>query len=497
MTRTLFVTLSAVPLAASLAVSSPAYAQTSVRVGNAATLKAEIDKANLRPVGTDNFIYLDPGTYLMDGIPHIKRTIRLIGANAATTVISGAKSCTKRNKDRLPARLEYLFGDESGTMNKRLLFDKEMKYEVCVPAGQTLSVFNPVIHSLFYVDGGGLLWLQGVTVRDGMSTRIGGGAIHNEGTLVVQVSTIAHNHSSWGGGGGIYNAGTAYVYDSTIRQNFAHASEGGGIFNDAGGYLEISHSTVSGNAGACAGGIYNGDTVRKGDIGGPMYITNSTISNNKAVQLKDAHSAECEKSAGGILHFGSFDSWLKNVTVTENLDFTGRPLATGGIAASRRGGSTPLGGINPLNTLVVNNRKAAELYWSSILGRPVVAGTLSECYDTIYTAGGNLVGTTASSRASCSLVALMYPYKADVIVSTAADPGLDTELIDNGGNTCTHALKSGSLAVNRGWPKGSTGQFALDEYDQRWVKRQDQSDIGSYSFTQSSGNRLGLQCTSW
>jgi hypothetical protein len=80
--------------------------------------------------------------------------------------------------------------------------------------------------------------------------RIAGGAFGNSGTAYLARTLICSNDHS-----GIYNVGTLVVDSSAICFNLAESSEAGGIQND--GILAMTNSTISGNLGGNAGGIFN------------------------------------------------------------------------------------------------------------------------------------------------------------------------------------------------------------------------------------------------
>jgi|GEM_PF-1890571 len=100
-----------------------------------------------------------------------------------------------------------------------------------------------------------------------------GGAIINrsQGTLNVSNSTLSHNSVAGGGGGAIFSDGTVTVSDSIIKDNSSDYY-GGGIAS--GGPLTISNSTVSRNSALRGGGI---------DSGGPLIVSYSTFEDNSAV----------------------------------------------------------------------------------------------------------------------------------------------------------------------------------------------------------------------
>jgi hypothetical protein len=106
----------------------------------------------------------------------------------------------------------------------------------------------------------------------------GGGVNNASGTLIIINSTVRGNSADGGGGGISSYDGTLTITGSTIADNFALFA-GGGI--SASGTIEISDSTISGNA---AGGGDNHIPGQGGGIftGGTLTINNSTISWNTA-----------------------------------------------------------------------------------------------------------------------------------------------------------------------------------------------------------------------
>ena len=258
--------------------------------------------------------------------------------------------------------------------------------------------------------------ISDLTIRHGnLLGGLNGGGILNQGSLTVTASTIAHN--SGFNGGGIFNSGgTLTVNSSLFKGNVA--SSGGGIFNSAGGTLTLTESTLTHNLAVFAtlggGGIYNTDSTldlnrctisgnaarRGGGIysdGGSVTSTNSTVSSNVGVF-----------EGGGIYNQGSATVTMTNSTVTGNISGTG-----GGVF-----------NISP-GTVVLENTIIAD--------HP--AG--SDCSGPGFTSLGN----NLDSNNSCNLT--------DPGDLTGVAPLLGS-LQDNGGPTETHALLSGSPAINAG-----------------------------------------------
>jgi len=227
-------------------------------------------------------------------------------------------------------------------------------------------------------------------------------------------------------GGSIYNLGTLNLNNVSIDNNYA-GNVGGGIYNA--GSVNVTNSTISGNTAEVAGGgIYNA---------GDASLVNVTISGNHM-----STSSEDIVGGGGFVN-ASGNANFTNVTIAEN--GTNAPEGSGGNLRST-GGSLLI-----KNTLIAN---------------PLADGN---CYGTIISLGNNL-----SSDGSCGLSP-----STDIVTFNA---GLGA-LRDNGGETLTHALISGSPAIDA----GETLEYPPT--DQRGVSRSFgvSFDIGAYEST-TSGN---------
>ena len=150
--------------------------------------------------------------------------------------------------------------------------------------------------SLFRVDSGATLELVGVTLRNGKSASGFGGAIRNDGTLIITDSKLHDNHATGHSdvGGAIYNDndGTVIVTTSTFNDNSAIASiqsrsgRSGGAIHNAGGVVIVTASTFGGNR-AESNSTSPDDLV---DTGGAIYsglfgtvvVTASTFGGNSA-----------------------------------------------------------------------------------------------------------------------------------------------------------------------------------------------------------------------
>ena len=277
------------------------------------------------------------------------------------------------------------------------------------------------------VGGGGTATIAGLAITNGNAENDWGGGIYNESSmLTVSNCTISGNSASgtFGLGGGVFNDvgfsnGMLEVLNCTISGNSA-GDNGGGIYNYGGGMtatLKVLNSTLSGNsAHFYGGGIY---TISAYDGSAPADVLNSTFSGNSAGRF-----------GGGIYNrvFNGGSSPLKilNSTFSDNSAFGG---PSGGIA--NFSGTLQLG--------------------STILN----ASSISNDSGTIASLGYNLSSEDGGGFLTAT---------GDQINTT---PMLGP-LQDNGGPAFTHALLTGSPAIDAGDPNFDPNAFNPPMlYDQR------------------------------
>jgi hypothetical protein len=165
---------------------------------------------------------------------------------------------------------------------------------------------------IFYVQRGGNLTLNRVTVKNGKNV-FGGGIVVDGILRLVNGSYISNNQGTAGGGifvgGNILGGGIIEIKHSTVSNNLAYY--GGGIFADNGATTEIIKSRITGNravqqtepvSSGWGGGIANVG------FGSSLVIRDSLIDRNSAVQ------------GGGIYHNTGkavvFNSIVSNDTAT-------------------------------------------------------------------------------------------------------------------------------------------------------------------------------------
>ncbi|HXU38061.1 MAG TPA: HYR domain-containing protein [Blastocatellia bacterium] len=304
------------------------------------------------------------------------------------------------------------------------------------PGVFSITVSGNHASRVFEVNGKVTVMISGLTISDGNSMSVAEGAgISNLGTLTLSNVVLSGNSTTGSaGGGGIFNNGFAMLTITNCTLSGNSAAFGGGIENL--GTLTITSSTLSGNsARADGGGILNN--------GGTLTITNSTLSGNTAQQ-----------QGGGIFQ-------VLNAMGTANISFT---TLSGNSATLNGGGifNAAPNTVNIKNSIVANSTSGGDCSNS---------GTF------------NATGVNFTTNGTCPGFTVVTPAQLNL-----------GPLQNNGGNTETHALLPGSVAIDAapdctdvfGTPERPKvgAPMAVVTTDQRGVGRPQGSacDVGSYEF---------------
>ena len=285
------------------------------------------------------------------------------------------------------------------------------------------------------------------TVRGSTIRGNGRYGIENRGTLLLTNSTVSGN-GNFEGGVGITNSGVAEITRSTVQGNGVNDEDpdfdlqGVGITNEKAGTLTLTESTVSDNGG---GGVVSSGTAD---------ITKSLIYNNGADDL-DSDGGDGD----GITNQGAMT--LTNSTVTNNSGIGIRNLTNGTLEIAYstiafNGGTFYIG---------ISNDAAPEAV--TFFGT-IIAEDFS-CTRPITSKGYNI---TSSEPGDCGIL-----QDTDI---TGTDGGL-TPPADNGGPTLTRALQEDSPALDK-----IPADVCKVETDQRGVSRPqgEACDIGAFEVEQ-------------
>lgn len=342
----------------------------------------------------------------------------------------------------------------------------------------------------------GHLELDTVSVTNNVGTYAGGG-IASTGTANIRNSQITSNTGERGGGIALETPGTSGFFpnaiaDSVISRNFAllggglylsahdttvtttivsdnFASEGGGGV-DVTSSLELDQSSITGNRTDGNGGGLN---MEQGTY---LSMSKSTIGQNSS------------SNNGGGLHCD-----LYSVCAIRQSTFTGNFAADsgGGIASNAYFGWVSIEG-STFTSNTARRGKGGGIHISDGtlgLARTLVAGNVNQngqdevAVEAWVEASGthNLIGHDGISGASGYQLGA-----SDIVPSVPVQLILDTVAKNNGGTTVTHALKSGSPAVDAAPSQDCTGKT-----DQRGFPRNyngsngitsNECDIGSFEF---------------
>ncbi|MBS9395042.1 MAG: hypothetical protein HEQ29_18585 [Dolichospermum sp. LBC05a] len=287
---------------------------------------------------------------------------------------------------------------------------------------------------VFQVLDGGQLSLQNVMVTGGNISSDGGGIrVDSNAALDLYNSTVTGNKASgfFNRGGGIYNSGFVYLRNGSIVSNNIAAGdssqEGGGIYN-SGGTLIATNSTISNNE----GGVYGGGIST---VSGSVTLINTTVRGNSA------------GNGGGINSNGTSVALL-NTTISGN----SANSSGGGIYASTNGVFNLINSTVTKNTAISTEYGGGGIYSLSAtvnLKNTIVAGNINSNAPDLLS---SFLSSALFNGNNNNLIGNLTGAKGTVGTGTDIvnpNPGLGP-LQNNGGLTLTHALLSGSPAINAG-----------------------------------------------
>jgi uncharacterized repeat protein (TIGR01451 family)/CSLREA domain-containing protein len=304
----------------------------------------------------------------------------------------------------------------------------------------TLSAGELEISTTVTIQGPGV---DRLAISGGESSRVFN--ITGSGQVTLSDLTVRDGRVSGENGGGIYNSGSLLLDHVAVLTNAITAgsfTDGGGIYNS--GWLTVTHSAIISNASL-------GDNGRGGGVAnssGTAVLINSTVSGNYA-----------STSGGGVINAGTALLTSTHSTIANNE------------AVGVQGGGIYI------ETVVTNT----TFLKNTILADNIADGTGGDCYALLPTAppvslGYNLV---ENPNNGCNLV------ETGDELNQAPNLGL---LQNNGGQTPTHALLTGSPA-NDAIPVGTNGCHDTITTDQRDYLRVGPCSMGALEY---NGIRLTL-----
>ncbi len=313
-----------------------------------------------------------------------------------------------------------------------------------------------------YSGGGGIYTRSGDVTLTGSSLSgnsttgnygYGGGIYTINGSVTLTGSTLSGNSTSGNGadGGGIRTiSGSVTLTNSTLSGNSTsgYGADGGGIYTTFGS-VTLTDSTLSGNS--TAGNVAYGGGIRS--FSGSVMLTNSTLSGNEVTGAF---------SDGGGLWFDDSVVSIVNSTITGN-------------TASGAGGG--------LRMLADSFDKKLTIHNSIIAGNtaptnpdftaPTSPATNLEVRFSLI---GNNQGTSLTASATPDANGNLIGAPAALINPLLGPLGF------NGGSTQTHALLTGSPAINAGSNALVSATILNDQRGAPFVRQSGGVDIGAYEF---------------
>jgi hypothetical protein len=501
----LFMALALVLMALLLAVAGPAQAATftvdnggdssaanaCAAAADDCSLRGAISQAN-GAVGTDTIDFA-PGistvTLTTVGTPHEDNNVSGDLDIRDDLTLNGGSGVTIQGGTGWSERVIDIIGNTVALRTDVTISDATIRNGNATVGGIESSKGGGIqVNGNATVSGGAALTLVQSTVTDNTAVGIGGGIYDAGGSsITLQDSTVSNNtagNNVNGGGGGISSSGPLTISGSRVTGNEG-VDLGGGIFVGSPATLDMTGSTVSGNTAASSGSNTNGGGIWSQ---GSVTLTRSTLSNNTA----EGSTTGAGEGGGLWAGFGS-STQIVNTTVSGN-------TAKNGSNANADGKG---GGIYFSTTLTLANATIA----SNKAGDPGTGGR-----------GGGIFGDSGSSTTLRN--SIIAANNADISPNFAATPTsqgynllgenpgnltttdivnanpLLAPLADNGGPTQTHALLTGSPAIDAAnpAPPGDPAP-ACEANDQREVARlQDgdgdttaRCDIGAFEKAGGSG----------
>jgi hypothetical protein len=384
---------------------------------------------------------------------------------------------------------------------------KEYHRLFSIPEGATAELrgFSVQNGALLAEDGAGIANNGTLTIRDCVISRNtagdlsgdspldfgSGGGIRNTGELAIIDSTISQNGSSWRDGGGISNAGEMTIVNSIVSRNGASDGRGGGIDNASSASLTITNSIISENwASLCSLCSYVGGGISNA---GEMTIVNSIVSDNEGIGIENtggtavlARSTVTRSNGNGIDNAGEMaviDSTVSENSVYENggAGIVNRETLTlvnstvTGNSADSYGGGIWNNGTLTLRSSTVTGNTAGEqgsavyAYEGSVIDTALTlidGDCASFVDDAIWISNGHNIESPSDT---CG-----FDQPTDQVDVTEGELNLGP-LQDNGGPTMTHALLSGSVAIDH----IPADMCAVTE-DQRGEPRDSMCDVGAF-----------------
>lgn len=350
----------------------------------------------------------------------------------------------------------------TGPGSGSLAIDGNVTSRIFNVTGGVVSISGLKLQNGVDADGGGIhnettLSLSDIVV-DSCSSSTDGGGIWNSSTITAENVTVSNNVATLTGAG-LYNNGTASWDGGAITSNAA-VNEGGGVWND--GTATLTDVQISGNSSdtAAGGGAFNAGTLTLVEC---AVFSNTTVT-GEGMAIKNSSTTLNITRSTVSNHVQSSSTAIDN-------DFGTVVIANSTISTNTMGVLNNVGAVGFSNCTVVLNTT----------GIGQASGSIGQFYDTIL--AGNTLDYDGDTADAISLGHNIFGVNTNPITTTTGDLSILTfgglvmgPLQNNGGPTNTHALLTGSPAINTG---DNTGAPATDQRGEPRIQ-EGTIDIGAY-----------------
>ncbi len=306
------------------------------------------------------------------------------------------------------------------TLSSSLTISKNLTIQG--PGASSLDISGNNSVRVFLVSGSAVVTINDLSIINGTASNYGGGVENDQATTTInncKITGCTVTGTGTGAGVDSYN-GTVTINNSLLSGNTAGGR--GGAVSAYGGSMTLNNSTLDSNNADMGGAI--GQLQSTGDL----TVTGCTISNNSANQGQNY--------GGGIY-------WYNGTVNITNTTFSGNSASYGGAISDGSAAYT----MNINACTIVNN--SASTQGGGILLRnataniknTILASNTCATGANYYSDGGTL---TSQGYNLCDVALTAFTGTGDIQNGTL---NIDV-LADNGGSTNTHALLSGSDAID-------------------------------------------------
>lgn len=343
---------------------------------------------------------------------------------------------------------------------------------------KNLSVANGYYHPSVGVPAyGGCINSSGKVTLDHVSLHacraasvqaaVRGGGVYARDNVYVKYSEVSGNTASSsnsansnGGGGGIFGLKDVTIENgSTVSDNSAATGAGGGV--RALGSVLVIGSTISGNTAMRGGGVYARNLLTSSS--NTTAVVNSTLSGNLGTDL-----------VGGMwTNAGTID--VKNSTIAFN------SAGSGAVYSKHYSPGVNIDDLGAYYTDINHYKFKVVTLQSSVFSNNVSGISPMTADDFGITRFSNLNLVGVSGQGNLVFAAGYNTALPQATVTLGVCPLLGP-LRDNGGGTKTHALSSGSFAIDHG---NNSVPISVDQRGSPFLRVSGAAaDIGAYEVQQ-------------